>query len=400
LMTSQMLPTTNSAVKEPAGRLLERIASGSDPTQICWSSSELLSRLHEDQISLPTDCVEILMVAMQNIAGPGAIEGAPTWKPPVRGRPLHANRVLGGGPSLAAAFQPFSLEVLEASSSLLLLLHSLLLRKFEDIQLLRQHLLEAESGKPSSFWFFLRILATETGMQGASAFVHCCQVLALVADAQEDVARALRAARVLQIVSDRLLGSLDDSGPESLGPEWLPFATAAVRLTEVLVSVEDSECLRLADPSLYVPAWAHAARPDRVIESVVQSLRRSLIHERGFLVAQALHLSGLEVLRFIATTSRPQAQRMLSMQVPELAVSVLMHEGSHEEVLVRGLQLLNALAPGSPFGGKAIAAAGAADAAVKAAKRYPRSMEVQQESLKILQTCDSLTARLRQLTSR
>mmetsp|Transcript_32334 Transcript_32334/g.106746 ORF Transcript_32334/g.106746 Transcript_32334/m.106746 type:complete len:382 (-) Transcript_32334:261-1406(-) len=379
-----MLPAGDGGLGEDEESLLRRIECGADLAGVQWAASELLCRLHRVPSSVPQHAAEVLMDRLQSIAGPGAIEGAPTWSPPTTGRPLHANRVLGGGPALAAAFQPLPGAELEAASSLLAALLDLLHARREDQVRLREHLMETGSHSPGCFWLFLRVFASGDLDHGGAAFVRCCHLLALLAEGDEHMSRALRSARALDLVADRLARATKG---DALGTEWLPFATAAAHLLQILICEEDTQCMSIADPTLFVPAWAHSRKPDTTVDALIEALRRSLVHVGGHMVAQALHTSALRALGTVAHLSRSQAQRMLAVKGADLAVAVLRHDGSDEEAVSIALWYIAELAPGSPFSPKAIAASGAEAAARSAMSKYPWSQRVQVEAERVIRAC-------------
>lgn len=363
--------------------LLSRIDQVDDPVGVCMAASELLFRLHRAPAAVPDYAAEVLLGSLVAFGGAGAVEGAPTWRPPVQGQPLHANRALRGGAALAAAFQPLADGSLEAASAIMAVLLDLLTARESDRLLLRQHLLETGSDVPGCFWLFLRVLATSDAPHGTAAFIRCCHIIAVMAQGDEVLSRALRAARVLDLAADQL--ARVTKGDE-VGIEWLPFATAAAHLLDVLVCECDSECNRIEDPKLFVPAWAHARKPGATVDALVAALRRSL-RDGGHMVAQPLHVSCLRTLGVAARLSRGQAQRMLGLGAADLAVAVLRHPGSDEEPLHIALWLLAELAHGSPFSAKTLAAAGAEAAAERAMARYPRSQKVRVETERVIKAC-------------
>mmetsp|Transcript_7288 Transcript_7288/g.18185 ORF Transcript_7288/g.18185 Transcript_7288/m.18185 type:complete len:388 (-) Transcript_7288:34-1197(-) len=386
-----MLPQRHANVQET--ELLKKISQNEDLISVSWAASELLCRLHEDRSSIPQNASAVLLGRLQVLSGAGSVDGAPVWTPPTRGRPLANKTLLGGGVSLAATFQPLTADELEAVSAMLGALLDLIRVQPEDHGLLRDHLLSTTAGDPNCLWLFLRVLATCGGTagdgsgvqgEGGAAFVHCCHILARLSDGDEEVSRALRSARVLDLLADRLQRA---TAGEELGTEWLPFATAAVLLLDMLVSADDAHCLKLADPKLYTPAWAHARKPDTTVDALVATLRRSLMQEGGNMVVQPLHLNGLRALGHVALLSGQQAQRMLAMKAPDLAVLVLSTAGADEEAVNIALWFLAVVARGSPFSAPKLAASGAKEAAKAAAARYPRSQWIQAEAERVIQAC-------------
>lgn len=361
------------------------MAAAADAACLAVVLAELQCRFNRDRDCMPRDTAEAIVRRLEEI---GCSRPELLWQPP-KGRALEAHRAIRGGPSLGATAHPLPGPELEAASMALALLLELVRLRPEDRGLLRQRLMERDSAEAGLLWFFLRVLGNGGGEQGGGAFVHTCHLLALVVEGDEGLARVLRSARMPDLVARRLQRATEGAEHplDAAGTGWLPFATAAAWLLEMLIAAEDSDRYQLADPTLYRPGWAGGNKPAATVDALLAALERSLLRDGGCLVAQQLHLSGLRTLGHIAHFSGQQAQRILCAGGAALGAAALAGPGADEEAANVALWFLAEVASASPLAPARLNEAGAAGLAEKALAKYPRSPYVRQEAERVLATC-------------
>jgi len=216
-------------------------------------------------------------------------------------------------------------------------------------------------------------------IDGGAAFVQACHLLAFLSEQSEDVTKAALDTHALDLVGGRLLYATQGQDGEDLGTEWLPFATAAVLLIDTLVSREDPDRFQLSNPELFAPSWVRYERPVIPVDACIAALKRSLLREKGSLVAHQLHLCGLRALTSIARYSTSQAHRMISSNALLLGVEALGIAGTDEEAVLVALRFLAEVTATCPFAHRQLAAVHAAEAVQHVPERYPRSDAVRSE---------------------
>merc|ERR1712070_508518 len=109
-----------------------------------------------------------------------------------------------------------------------------------------------------------------------------------------------------------------------LGTEWVPFATAAVVLIDVLVAEETLGTKTINGARRVVPALLlRNQKIDTAIDGCLNALRRSLLRDGGAMVAQQLHLSGLRALGNIARVCPRLANRIIVQGGLSIGVKLL-----------------------------------------------------------------------------
>jgi len=231
---------------------------------------------------------------------------------------------------------------------------------------------------------------------GGAAFVHACHVLALAVDGDDEMCKRVRNAGGLAVIGQSLLWAttggtrLDFGAPPSeelLGTQWMSFATAAVRLLEVLVNAQDPDRFLISNPDHFQPVWVRHSRPDRLVDACLAAMQRSLNRELGCMVAQALHLSGLRTLGWIAHLSNEQARRIMCHNGLSFGAALLAIPHIDEEATTCALWYLAELSASSNLGQRRLKDLDVASAAERALQRYPRSGAIQHEALRVLAIC-------------
>lgn len=357
---------------EPAGLAVKTIAGTRDLDELSRAAADLTCCLHQDPAKVPAGATAALIGRLRSFAGkvPAGTRLPPSQTPE---RPL------------PEAERP-------AASAVLSALLDLLREREQDRDLLRQPLTTERVGTESSLIdVFLAVLTEGPGDAGGAAFVHACHLLALVASDDGEVAKALRNARVLDLVSLRLFratGSISEAAASTeLGTWWGPFATAATHLIERLLNAEDLDCLKLGDPRLFKPSWSTGRRPEVMVDGLLRALDRSLLRDGGSMVVQPLHLDGLRALSAIAAVSENQAHHMIISSGLKIGTRVLRIAGADQEAVVAALHFVAQVAAASPHSHRQLAELGAAELAQKAMARYPSSQTVQCEASLLLQVC-------------
>lgn len=369
--------------------ILNTIRDSQDEATLSWAAAALTCHLHEAPDRVPASAMDTLATCLWRIASSSG------------------GQVAGRRGTLRTEPKPLGGLQQETASALLAALLELARERPEDVEHLRM-LLWGE-GEGTSDWLaaLLNVMADATHVdRGGAAFVHACHLLAVLVDGNEDLAKKLLAARTLDLVGGRLLrasaapaafeaedplgGRAHDGSKHKcdiMGTEWLPFATAAVLLIGVLVAEEDVERWKLAEPGLHRPVWVRGQRPDIVVDGLLAALKRSLLHDRGSMVAQPLHISGLRALGRIAYLSSAQAHRMIVAKALELGVKALSIQGTDEEALLVFLWFLAEVSSSSPSAHKHLAALGTVEIVQRIAARYPRSKAVSCETARVLLAC-------------
>jgi hypothetical protein len=260
-------------------------------------------------------------------------------------------------------------------------------------------LLNIDTEKPNGLLANILEIMGTVGAEayGGACFVHACLFLASAVEGDEDLCNRFRKAGVMGTVSQCLLwgttgGMTRDHGAppsaDELGTEWNSFATAAVRLLEVVVTARDPDRFTISNPDLFQPVWVRHSRPDRIVDACLAALERSLNREGGCMVVQSLHISGLQTLGHIAHLSRDQARRIICFNGLTFGPAVLAIPHIDEESTICALWYIAALSNAHDLlATRRLTEMNAASVAEQAMARYPRSPVIEHEASRVLAAC-------------
>jgi len=401
-------PDMETSPAASTAALIEAIQHGNDTASLCWSAACLRSRLAE--LSFKTE--RLLCFA-------GAADAV-------------ADCLQRLAQTTATSFTH------EAASELVAALTELARQRSCDHAATRARLLvppSTPSGVPSGQLLqavlqFMRE-GTDVGDSGDMAFVNCCDLLATVAAGDQELCEALRAAGVLELVSERLLRAANgrcgvptvgicvlEANPVAAMQEgWHFFATAGVCLLEVVLLEEDPATLQAGVPSCHRPTWEVGGQPRQsqvILDAVVATLSRSLFHEGGSIVVQPVHLGGLRALGQLVRLFRgqvflssglhkatkwkvePTAGHLIVSGTPALAARILdMARQPDEQGTAVALWFLAELAEQTPSNralpvNEWLVEIGALAKASQAIAEYPQSRIVAREAERVLRACGDI----------
>lgn len=330
----------------------------------------------------------------------------------------------------------------EAASQLLGTLVELVRISEENMEYVRGLIRIAADGSKDWLRAVLRVMVLDEEGPGdpapagqGTAFIHACHLLASAVDDDSKLAAILRSEHVHEICSASLLratvsdyelptklvhggGSFRQRSASSptlpdLGTEWLPFATAALCLVEVLLTTENLECCKLHDPSIAKQSRTRTQESytgrnyrftdlgmhnnfntETIVDACLAALRRSLVDEGGSMVAQQLHLAGIRTLGQMAHLSVDQAWRITNADGLALGAKMLMIQGADEEATFAALWYLAEVTSNFriTFQRNSVRARleelGVPNMVERAKRRYPRSFFVEDQGNRLLCVCD------------
>jgi hypothetical protein len=297
--------------------------------------------------------------------------------------------------------KPMSARTREVASTLLSLFLDLVRCRLEDLALVRDLLLTERPRTPMLLTSILEIISTvgcggTKANAGGAAFVHACHLLAIVVDGNDDLCQKVRDAGATGIIGTCLLwgttgGTSADFGApppfDILGTEWMSFATAGVRILEVLVTAQDTDRFLISNPALFQPVWTRGSRPVIMVEACVAAMQRSLSKEAGCMFVQPLHLSGLRMLGAMARLSRDQAGRILSHSGLSFGPAVLAIPHVDEEATLCALWYLAELSTYSDLAQHQLKRLHVVPVVEQALHRYRHSRAIQHEGAQVLSAC-------------
>mmetsp|Transcript_24660 Transcript_24660/g.78078 ORF Transcript_24660/g.78078 Transcript_24660/m.78078 type:complete len:509 (-) Transcript_24660:28-1554(-) len=283
--------------------------------------------------------------------------------------------------------------------------------------------LRTDDGLWPTLWGLLRGQGSGDGCD--LAFVHACELLACLAAGQPHLCRSLCGAGLLDAVAARLLLATNGrrgvptvallaAEPREVAPMgdgWLFWASAVAVLLEVLLLEEDPALFTAGVPTPHRPIWDQGGQPRQsqvVLDALVAALERSLVRDRGCLVVQHLHLSGLRALGqlvricrgqvFLSSSTHrsgkwhvePAVRHLLASGAVALAAHVMRLAGSTDEQgTAVALWFLAEVSEGAPTERTLRVREGFAEVAIaalasRAVSAWPKSQTVLREAQRVL----------------
>lgn len=349
--------------------------------ELCVAATGLLCSL-SDTDSIPSKAVDVVAqelyhLTLRDLALREFITGLAK---PRRGIP-----VVQGAERLVLE-TPYLSEHTEESASLLLAsLLELVRGRAEDRAYIRGLLIPEPDQRDSAWMEALLVLLAGAHLFEYAAFVNGCHTLTTLLENDEALASTLVNGRLLVVLGKQLERACEQ---KAVGAEWMPAATAAVHVLDLLISRDDFSRYCIGDPCLFKPLWACGHRPYLVVDSVLAALKRSFVEATAMSV-QTLHLSALRVLMRMCRFATDQALRIMLSDGLMLGVRVMLLPGLYEDAAILAMSFLVEVAGQCRRSPTRLADTGAIQVAHAAQARYPWSETVRRLAAEIEKACCS-----------